>query len=101
MKTAMQDLKEDLIETLSLAQEPLKEIIDPTTKEACVSVLKETINAIIERINNELLQTEKQQIIDSFNQGFREWESETMTSSKEDVSNFDDAINYYKKTFKP
>jgi len=46
------------------------------------------------------LEAEKQQFVDAFNQGFREGESETMTASKEDISKFDDAINYYNETFK-
>ena len=46
-----------------------------------------------------LIVKEKQQIIDAFNQGYREGEVETITSSKEDISEFDDAKNYYNKIF--
>lgn len=55
---------------------------------------------LVQKKMNRLLEKEKQQIIDSFNQGYREGETETMTASKEDVANFDDAKNYYNETFK-
>jgi len=38
---------------------------------------------------SQLLELEKKQIINAFNQGFREGESETMVASKKDVSDFD------------
>ena len=48
-----------------------------------------------------LLEKEKQQIIDSFNQGFREGETETMVvDTQKDVAEYDDAINYYNETYK-
>lgn len=47
------------------------------------------------------LEKEKQQIIDAFNQGFREGETETMVAdTQKDVSEYDDAINYYNETYK-
>lgn len=49
----------------------------------------------------ELVEQEKQQIIDSFNQGFREGETETMVvDTQKDVAEYDDAINYYNETYK-
>lgn len=51
---------------------------------------------IIDSFKNEY----KNQIINSFNQGFREGETETMVADiKKDVSKYDDAINYYNSTF--
>ena len=48
-----------------------------------------------------MLEKEKQQIIDSFNQGFREGETETMVvDTQKDVAEYDDAINYYNETYK-
>lgn len=47
-----------------------------------------------------LIEKEKEQITNAFNQGFREGESETMVAdTKKDVSEYDDAVNYYKSTF--
>lgn len=47
------------------------------------------------------LEKEKQQIIDAFNQGFREGETETMiVDTQKDVAEYDDAINYYNETYK-
>lgn len=50
-------------------------------------------------VDSEFLNYEKRMVINAFNQGFREGESETMVASKKDVSEFDDAINYYKETY--
>ena len=51
-------------------------------------------------VDSQYLNEEKRMILKAFNQGFREGESETMVASKKDVSEFDDAINYYKETYK-
>ncbi len=50
-------------------------------------------------VDSEFLNYEKRMVINAFNQGFREGESETMVASKKDVSEFDDAINYYTQTY--
>lgn len=46
-----------------------------------------------------LLHLEEQQITESFNQGYRNGELETLVASSEDISKFDDAINYYHETY--
>lgn len=50
-------------------------------------------------VDSQYMNAEKRMIIAAFNQGFREGESETMVASKKDVSEFDDAINYYTQTY--
>lgn len=62
MKTAMQDLREDLILTRTLAEESLLEIENQEVRKACQEVVRLTFNNIIKRINDELLELEKQQI---------------------------------------
>lgn len=44
-------------------------------------------------VDSEFLGYEKRMVINAFNQGFR--------ASKKDVSDFDDAINYYTQTYTP
>jgi len=41
----------------------------------------------------------EQQIIDAFNEGYRNGEQETMVASKKDVSEYDDAINYFNDNY--
>jgi hypothetical protein len=45
---------------------------------------------------------EKEQIIDAFNQGYREGfnDAQSVTENEKDVSKYDDAKNYYDRTFK-
>lgn len=65
-KTAMQNLKEDLLETIMTGKEALNKIQDVNIKSACKTTLETTIKDIINRIDNELLEMEKEQIIDAF-----------------------------------
>ncbi len=60
----MQELRNDLLDTLESANESLKEIQDDKIKNVCQELFKLTINSIIKRIDDELLEMEKQQIID-------------------------------------
>lgn len=62
MKTAMQDLREDLILTQTSAEESLLEIKNQEVRKACQEVVRLTLNNIIKRIDDELLELEKQQI---------------------------------------
>lgn len=81
MKTAMQDLKEDLQETIKTGGECLNGINDEWLRNIIKDFLEATINNVIKRIDKELLEKEKEQIIDAFNSG--------MNSSD----------NYYKDTY--
>ena len=67
--TAMQDLKEDLELAIDSANDALNDIIDETTRSRCKMVVKITIGDILKRINNELLEKEKQQIVDAYYSG--------------------------------
>lgn len=65
MKTAMQELKSDLLTAIDTCNEALEEIKDLRTKEACQTVVNLTIDNILKRIDTELLEMEKEQIIDA------------------------------------
>lgn len=60
-QTAMQDLREDLILTQTSAEESLLEIENQEIREACQEVISLTLKNIIKRIDEELLEMEKQQ----------------------------------------
>jgi hypothetical protein len=86
MKTAMQDLREDLQLTIETAKDALLEIENEDTRIACQEVVRLTLNNIIKRIDEELLEMEKQQIINA----------RIITPLQ---SEFDEAEEYYKKTY--
>lgn len=65
MKTAMQDLREDLVFTIDSTKEALLEIENLAIRTACQEVVRLTLKNIIKRIDDELLEIEKQQIIDA------------------------------------
>lgn len=64
--TAMQDLKEDLILTIDGAKEALKEIENDYIRLTCQYVVELTLKSIIKRIDDELLEIERQQIVMAF-----------------------------------
>lgn len=48
------------------------------------------------------LPNERQQIIDAYNDGYRSGEKESSSSlSDKDISNYDDALNYYNQNYNP
>ena len=69
-QTAMQDLREDLQLTVETAKDALLEIENQEIREACQEVVRLTLNNIIKRIDEELLEMEKQQIIEAHTQGY-------------------------------
>jgi hypothetical protein len=64
MKTAMQELRDDLVMTLKTGDEALNEIKDKSIRESCQKVVQLTLESIIKRIDEELLEMEKEQKID-------------------------------------
>ncbi len=84
MKTAMQDLREDLELTIDTANNALLDIEDKAIRLACQDVVKRTLKTIIKRIDDKLLEMEKQQIVDAFDEGYFDEKS---------------AEQYYKETF--
>jgi hypothetical protein len=66
MKTAMQELRSDLVAAIDTGNKALEEINDLQTREACQAVVKITIDNILNRIDAELLEMEKEQIIDAY-----------------------------------
>ena len=96
MKTAMQNHIADM----KKIQEMVKS--KNLDKDLEVTIL-EAIEGCVENAES-FLETEKEQIKDAFNQGYREGmsdsESGVAMKGKEDVAIYDDAKNYYSRTFK-
>jgi|LakMenEpi03Aug12_release.lakeMendotaPanAssembly.Ray.scaffolds.fasta_scaffold172829_3 hypothetical protein len=89
MKTAMQELRSDLVAAIDTGNKALEEINDLQTREACQAVVKITIDNILNRIDTELLEMEKEQIIDAYNTSFILRDKPYSTADK-----------YYNETFK-
>lgn len=60
----MQELRDDLVMTLKTGDESLNEIKDKSIRESCQKVVQLTLESIIKRIDDELLEMEKEQKID-------------------------------------
>lgn len=86
----MQELKSDLLTAIDTCNEALEEIKDLRTREACQAVVNLTIDNILNRIDTELLEMEKEQIMDAYIEA---------SANLEDIIK-EEAENYYKKTFK-
>jgi hypothetical protein len=63
MKTAMQELKSDLVLTKETTKNSFLEIENQEIREVCIGVVEITLNAIVKRIDTELLAMEKEQVI--------------------------------------
>ena len=85
----MQELKSDLLTAIDTCNEALEEIKDLQIKKACQAVVNLTIDNILNRIDTELLEMEKEQIENAYNEGVYL----AMTPSKT-------AEDYYQQTFK-
>ena len=70
MKTAMQELRDDLVMTLKTGNEALNEIKDKSIRESCQKVVQLTLESIIKRIDEELLEMEKEQISEAYFKGW-------------------------------
>ena len=57
-QTAMQELRSDLLSTIDTSHKALEEINDLKIRESCQTVVKKTIDAILNRIDSELLKME-------------------------------------------
>ena len=98
MKTAMQELKSDLLTAIDTCNEALEEIKDLRTREACQAVVNLTIDNILNRIDTELLEMEKN---DTDNKviHFAEWLTKKHTSTLITLyEHFEE--EYYNETFK-
>ena len=69
-QTAMQELKYDLLASLESSSQALEEIEDGIVRQACQMVVKKTLDAIIKRVDGELLEMEKEQIEDAHEIGY-------------------------------
>jgi hypothetical protein len=66
MKTAMQELKEDLFDTLTTSKEALKEIEDKEKSKDIYKYLEATLRLIIKEIENYYILKEQEQIINAY-----------------------------------
>jgi hypothetical protein len=87
-ETVMQDLREDLVASIDSAKEALSGIENQVVRSACQEVARLTLKQIINRIDDELLEKEKQQIIDAY------YYDPNCDKIK------DDGEQYYRKNFK-
>lgn len=87
MKTAMQDLRKDLVLTQVSAKDALIEIENQEIRKACKEVVRLTLKNIIKRIDDELLEMEKQQIVDAYNNGVIETKSRCEYENSEQYYN--------------
>jgi hypothetical protein len=85
-QTAMKDLREDLVTSIDSAKDALLEIENKETRMACEVVVMIVLRNVIKRIDDELLETEKQQIIDAYKADLHPCSDE-------------DAEQYYTETF--
>jgi hypothetical protein len=65
MKTAMQELKEDLFDTLTTSKEALEEIKEKSKAKEIYEYVEATLKLIIQEIENDYILKEKNQIIDA------------------------------------
>jgi hypothetical protein len=68
-QTAMQDLRQDLLDTIVTGSDALNEIEDEQLRNGAINLFETTINTIISRIDEELLEMEKHNIIDAYISG--------------------------------
>ena len=91
MKTAIQELKSNLVLTKETTKNSFLEIENQEIREVCIRVFEITLNAIIKRIDTELLEMEKEQIIKALIKGHNDCGVFTMQSECDE---------YYNETFK-
>lgn len=71
-QTAMQELRSDLLLTIDTSHKALEEINDSKIRESCQTVVKKTIDAILSRIDSELLKMEQIQKETEYVRGFQD-----------------------------
>ena len=86
----MQELKSGLILTKETTKNSFLEIENQEIRKVCIGVVEITLNAIIKRIDTELLAMEKEQIIDTWNNAINAVEKDKWESFEQ----------YYNETFK-
>jgi hypothetical protein len=92
-QTAMQELRNDLVKAKEKSKTTLNDINNEILRKSCQEAVKLTIESIIERIDNKLLEMEKQQIIDA-------WIDAEYCNTIGNEINHEDGEQYYNETFK-
>jgi hypothetical protein len=83
-QTAMQDLREDLLDTIVTGSDALNEIEDEQIRNGAKTLFQTTINTIISRIDEELLEMEKQQIDDAWDKGYKQGKYDPYFDNEDD-----------------
>lgn len=71
MKTAMQELKEDLQESIDGLPETLRSINDPFVRKTVTDAVLIAYKCVLKRIDDEFLEKEKQQFIEAYDEGWK------------------------------
>ena len=97
-QTAMQELKSDLVLTKETTKNSFSEIKNQEIKDACIKVVEMTLNSIITRIDTELLEMEKEQIMNAREDGHLSTYAEYGSTPKCYLDGGHE--QYYNETFK-
>jgi flagellin-like hook-associated protein FlgL len=93
-QTAMQELRNDLVKAKEKSITALNDINNEILRKTCQGAVKLTIESIIERIDDELLEMEKQQSIDFARLCLNK------AKDLDILTTFMNAQQYYNETFK-
>jgi len=96
-QTAMQELRNDLVKAKEKSKTTLNDINNEILRKSCQEAVKLTIESIIERIDDKLLEMEKQQIVNTYEQGDNNGADRVYYHSDRDDKS---AEQYYNETFK-
>jgi hypothetical protein len=97
-QTAMQELRNDLVEAKEKSITVLNDMSNEIIRNYCQEAVKLTIESIIKRIDDELLEMEEQQIVDAITQ--YQIKHNKIYSEQGILNVVDNAIQYYVETFK-
>jgi hypothetical protein len=98
MKTVIQELKSDLVLTKETTKNSFLEIENQEIRKVCIGVVEITLNAIIKRIDTELLAMEKEQRKKDFVNGYKSRAKESNLIFDETSEKY--AIYLFNETFK-
>lgn len=91
MKTAMQELKKDLQESIDGLPETLRNINDPFVRKTVTDAVLIAYKCVLKRIDDDLLEKEKQQFIEAYRKGYVDAYLESVQSNEPE--------KYYNETF--
>ena len=93
-QTATQYLREDLLRSIISSTEALEVIDNEKIRLVCQEIVRLTLMIIIERIDEEFLEMEKQQIVDAFYKGIQEQTARVLINAEKTTPE-----QYYEQRF--